>query len=42
MEGHPTCYHATCWESIGKPKKYKGESDHAYDQGFFFNEKELI
>lgn len=42
MEGKPTCYHTTCWERAGRPTEYFGESNHAQDQGYFFDEKELI
>lgn len=32
-----TVYHRACWEQGGKPMDYTGDSDHAEDQGFFFN-----
>jgi len=31
-----TSYHVACWEMEGKPMEYRGDSDHAEDQGFFF------
>lgn len=33
----PTMYHTKCWEAIGKPTDYKGESESARDQGHFYD-----
>ena len=35
----PDCWHRSCWELAGRPKKYAGESPNADDQGFFFDEE---
>jgi len=35
--GRPELWHRKCWEQAGKPS-YTGESDHANDQGFFYEE----
>jgi hypothetical protein len=33
-------YHTACWEVDGKPTDYKGGSDYAGDQGYFFDDKD--
>ena len=33
----PDVYHQACWELLGTPKKYKGGSESARDQGYFFS-----
>jgi hypothetical protein len=30
-------YHRHCWELLGKPTEFDGPSDHAEDQGYFFD-----
>jgi len=30
-------YHKHCWELMGKPTEFDGASDHAADQGYFFD-----
>jgi len=32
-----TVYHERCWEAAGKPMEYRGPSDGADDQGFFYD-----
>jgi hypothetical protein len=34
--GDPDCYHLACWQILGEPLRYKGGSECAADQGFFF------
>lgn len=36
----PDLYHAKCHELSGKPTKYRGGSEPAQDQGFFFKDKD--
>lgn len=33
-----TAWHRACWEVAGRPGDYRGESDQAEDQGWFFDE----
>lgn len=33
-----SCYHRHCWEMIGKPMEFDGESSYAPDQGWFFED----
>ena len=35
-----TLWHRACWEAEGKPIEFQGQSDHANDQGFFFENSE--
>lgn len=35
-----TVWHKACWEVAGKPLDYKGQSKHAQDQGYFFDDDE--
>lgn len=35
--GDPDCYHHACWQILGEPMRYKGGSESAADQGFFFD-----
>jgi hypothetical protein len=35
----PCCYHRACWELAGMPE-YDGPSNHADDQGWFFDDEE--
>jgi hypothetical protein len=35
--GDPDCYHRACWQIMGEPMRYKGGSESAADQGFFFD-----
>ena len=35
--GDPDCYHRACWQILGGPLRYKGGSESAADQGFFFD-----
>ncbi len=35
--GEPCCYHEACWVKAGRPE-YDGPSDHAADQGWFFED----
>jgi hypothetical protein len=35
-ESEPSLWHKRCWEKAGKPK-YTGASNHAADQGFFYD-----
>ena len=32
----PCLWHEKCWIEAGKPTDYRGESDNASDQGFFY------
>ncbi len=34
--GDPDCYHLACWQILGEPMRYRGGSESAADQGFFF------
>ena len=31
-------YHKACWVLVGKPLTFQGRSEHARDQGWFFDE----
>ena len=33
----PELWHKKCWEEAGQPMTYSGPSDHAEDQGFFYD-----
>jgi len=33
----PDCYHWACWQLEGRPRDYRGGSQNAPDQGFFFD-----
>jgi hypothetical protein len=35
-----TVWHKACWIAAGSPTDYQGASDHAPDQGYFFDEGE--
>jgi hypothetical protein len=35
--GNPDCYHLACWQILGEPQRYRGGSQGAADQGFFFD-----
>ena len=35
--GEPELWHKKCWENEGKPA-YSGQSDHAEDQGYFYDD----
>lgn len=37
-DGDATVWHSACWETAGCPRDYRGESDPAEDQGWFFND----
>ena len=41
-KGEPTVYHADCYAKAGKPTEYKGPSDNADDQGFFYSNAEAV
>jgi hypothetical protein len=32
-----TVYHWACWEAAGNPTRYRGPSDRAGDQGYFYD-----
>jgi hypothetical protein len=34
-----TVYHKACWELLGKPLGFYGESAYAPDQGYFFDDE---
>jgi hypothetical protein len=34
----PTVWHQACWLAAGKPTDWKGESPHASDQGYFYDD----
>jgi hypothetical protein len=37
---NPDCYHRACWLIMGQPLQYKGGSENASDQGYFFDPDE--
>ncbi len=37
FEGEPEVYHEACWELAGKPLEFTEPSEHAEDQGYFFD-----
>lgn len=36
--GKPECYHKKCWVKAGKPETWTEPSEHAQDQGYFYDE----
>ena len=40
LAGEPTIYHKKCWEESGRPMEYRGESQGAEDQGYFYGDPE--
>lgn len=37
-----TVYHKACWDVLGRPMDYQGESPHAEDQGFFYKTSDYV
>lgn len=35
-----TVWHRACWELVGRPMEWMGSSEHAQDQGYFFEDSD--